>query len=678
MRMRSERPEHARGAPDRRAGTGLEETNLAASGAASNGAATRDATTAATRGAANRSATKTTKTTKTTKNEQLTASGRHRILDVRRVILQLTSSQLATTAITGGLGWIYWAAAARLFPSAEVGFTAAAISALTLVGALSNMGAGTLLMGELRRQSEHRLMLLYTALLIVGTIGLGAGVAAAYIAPLFSADLGDVVADLPSATLFAIGISLTTVALVLDQALLGLLKGALQVTRNLIFAASKLVLLILVGLAWLPLRATLGDRTILATWVSGLALSMVVLPLVPLSHRTRRPDVIDGERGAAARPTQRAPRGARRLVRTSLSHYALNLGLQLPFFCLPLLVTALLSTTSTAYFYSTWIWGSFIFAIPLALAWSLYTVSAGNPATLAQRIRFTLPLAALVGVATNIVLFPAAQLILSLYGPQYAANGLWCLRLQGFAVFPLIVKDHFVNIRRAQQRTASAAWRTALGAGLEVLGAIVGTRLWGLTGVTLGWLGALVIEAGLAAPLVLNIWRGVSPAARLPVPTPLPQAWAPGAWLSLDAGLPVVNTRWATLAATTGLRRAPDESDGATGALGQYAWLDVVDAAAPEGSRRHYIQARSITIGRSKTCSLTIDDILVSRLQARLYVDEQERYVLQDMNSANGTLVNGRFITTWILADSDHISVGQTTLIFRLAGRAPSAAPPSP
>ena len=67
------------------------------------------------------------------------------------------------------LGFVYWAAAARLFSQQAVGYGAAAISAMTLLGTIGMLGMGTLLIGELPRRTA-RAGLVSAALL---TCGLG-------------------------------------------------------------------------------------------------------------------------------------------------------------------------------------------------------------------------------------------------------------------------------------------------------------------------------------------------------------------------------------------------------------------------------------------------------------------------------------------------------------------------
>jgi len=76
-----------------------------------------------------------------------------------------------------------------------------------------------------------------------------------------------------AALVFVIGVALTALAFVLDQALIGLLRGGLQLNRNVVFSVVKLAALIPVA----ALIADAGPQWIYGTWTVGIAISLVVL-----------------------------------------------------------------------------------------------------------------------------------------------------------------------------------------------------------------------------------------------------------------------------------------------------------------------------------------------------------------------------------------------------------------
>jgi len=72
----------------------------------------------------------------------------------------------------------------------------------------------------------------------------------------------------------------------------------------------------------------------------------------------------------------------------------------------------------------------------------------------------------------------------------------------------------------------------------------------------------------------------------------------------------------------------------------------------------------TLTIGRLPECDLVVDDAGASRRHAQLRRAETG-YVITDLGSTNGTLVNGRTIQEQVLEDGDTITIGETDLEFR-------------
>src|SRR6266545_741079 len=66
---------------------------------------------------------------------------------------------------------------------------------------------------------------------------------------------------------------------------------------------------------------------------------------------------------------------------------------------------------------------------------------------------------------------------------------------------------------------------------------------------------------------------------------------------------------------------------------------------------------RPVTIGREPTNKIPIDSPFVSKEHAVLQFTDG-RYILQDLNSANGTRVNGETITKFIVSVGDVIEIG--------------------
>ena len=79
-----------------------------------------------------------------------------------------------------------------------------------------------------------------------------------------------------------------------------------------------------------------------------------------------------------------------------------------------------------------------------------------------------------------------------------------------------------------------------------------------------------------------------------------------------------------------------------------------------------------ITVGREEGNVVQLNDERVSRYHLKIQED-QAKVVLTDLESTNGTKVNGENVQLWILRPGDIITIGRTVLLFgsdeEIAGR---------
>jgi hypothetical protein len=73
--------------------------------------------------------------------------------------------------------------------------------------------------------------------------------------------------------------------------------------------------------------------------------------------------------------------------------------------------------------------------------------------------------------------------------------------------------------------------------------------------------------------------------------------------------------------------------------------------------------ATPVTVGREEGNSVQLNDERVSRFHLKIQEDDQ-KLVLTDLESTNGTKVNGESIQLWILRYGDVITLGRTLLLF--------------
>lgn len=409
---------------------------------------------------------------------------------------------VGTTILTSILGFAYWWVAARQFSPETVGFASAAISAMLLLGNICILGLGTLLIGELPRQRGKEASLIIGALLIVGGLGGGVGVLFAFVAPAISPAFQILRANLGDIALFAIGVALTAITLVLDQALIGLLRGDWQFWRNTLFAATKLVALFAVGV----FLSHITGLTIYATWTAGNALSLAVFAGFV---------VLKGGWSVSSYVPEWVL--LRRLRSAALQHHILNLMLQIPPFALPVLTTIILSARVNAWFSVSYMIAAFVSFLPGALATVLYAISSAQPTLLPHKARLTLGLSLVACLLANVVFLLGARQILDLFGHAYAEQASWSLRILGLVAFPVIIKNHYIAVHRVQGQLTQAMLPIAAGTFLEVGVSVLGAYLGGLIGLSLGLMISVCIEAVYMSPTVYKAVWFIDTSAQTPV-----------------------------------------------------------------------------------------------------------------------------------------------------------------
>jgi O-antigen/teichoic acid export membrane protein len=425
-----------------------------------------------------------------------------------RALLTNAGSMIGATVVTSLLGVAFWFVAAQHFSQAAVGVAGAAVSAMLLLGFVASLGLGTLLMGELPRRVGSQRSLLNAALIVAAASGLALGLAFALIAPLISANLSPLDETGLAVVAFALATGLTALAYVLDQSLIGMLRGGLQLTRNVVFAAVKLGgLLVIAGLVADP-----GAAWIYTSWGAGIVISLIVL----VRFHFARPAKEDLRPDFASLRTMRA---------AAASHAVVNLALESADLAMPIIVLSLLTPAQNAGFYIAWLVVGFLVMVPLSLSSVAYALDSGEtvvaevtdpvegvvhavepgpPEEAGDRFRFTLAASFVFGVAATIVLIPGAELILRIFGSGYAETATTALRVMTLGVFPLIIKTHYIAIHRARRTLRRALPLAWAGTVLELGGGALGAALGGIDGVAWGWVAGLVVEAVVMAPDVFG------------------------------------------------------------------------------------------------------------------------------------------------------------------------------
>jgi len=96
--------------------------------------------------------------------------------------------------------------------------------------------------------------------------------------------------------------------------------------------------------------------------------------------------------------------------------------------------------------------------------------------------------------------------------------------------------------------------------------------------------------------------------------------------------------------------------------IGAVAWL-VADRGANKGTL-HQISGDRATIGADSGCEVRLDDGAASDRHASIRFVE-DHFSITDLDSTNGTKVNGETVLKQDLADGDRISIGSADWVFK-------------
>lgn len=425
-----------------------------------------------------------------------------RVLEVwqqNHELLRNAGSLAATTGLTSLFGFVYWIVAAREFTQEAVGYGSASISAIGLLGTVGAFGLGTLLIGELPRR-EARGGLFAAALATSGLGSLILGLAFPTIAKACGANFPGFAGTPTRVAIFAFGVALTGASLVFDDGTIGLMRGGVQLSRNLVMSVAKLAVLPVMAVV---LHDVFGVGLMLA-WVIGTAVSFLPAAIMLARHGNRifhRPDW----------------RLLRRLGKIAMAHNWLNLALATPPRLIPVVVTVVVSPSANAAFYVAFMLSGFLFMIPMSLSTVLFAIVSASPELIAEKLRLAIRVSLMIGLPGMAVLAVGAHYILGIFGPGYsqlATLPLWILII---GYIPGLPKAQYIAVSRATGRVTRAATVLTTAAGCEIAAVVIGGKLGGLDGLTYAYVAVLMVEGFVTAPTVLRAARTAAATGPIPV-----------------------------------------------------------------------------------------------------------------------------------------------------------------
>lgn len=404
----------------------------------------------------------------------------------------LVGSQ-ASIAISG---FVFWAIAARSFDTGQVGIGFALVTAVGVIALFGVFGVNTLLIERFKHVPESDRRSLLAASLTVGAGG-SAAIATGLLVLSSVITLPGTLGHIPSTSMAAViaAAGITAACVVFDHAAIGIGRSRVQLWRNMLAALLRVVVLA----AAVALGARSGTIIVIA-WAVGLAVSLLLL----LPRLTRHlPSGTGTGTGAGPRDQWRVMND---YWRVSLEHYGLTLAISSGTLLLPLVVAASMPPERTAYFGQAQLLTSSLYAIPLFLSVSLFA-TAGDAEGFRRDGRrtmswgFAFSAAAILGAAL------LGRWVLAIFGSGYARESLPILLILLAALPALVVRDHFVVLRRLQGKRRRAAVEILLWTAAELTAAVIGAQSGSLVVLCASWAVCTTCCALIVAPVLVRSTR---------------------------------------------------------------------------------------------------------------------------------------------------------------------------
>ncbi len=465
-------------------------------------------------------------------------------------LLRNAGSLAATTGLTSLFGFVFWIVADHEFSKPEAGYAIAATNAMQLFGTIGMFGLGTMMIGELPKRLRDRGGL-FAASMAASAVGSAIlGVIFAVVVGLYFSDARHLpgIGGTPGQLLiFVAGVTLTGATMVFDEGTIGLLRGGVQLWRNMAMSAIKLAVLPVLAL-FLHGAYGVGISLSFVIATAGSVIPAAVMLMRSGSPIYHRPDW----------------QSLRRLLPVAVNHNWLNLAIATPSRIIPIVVALAVGAAQNSVFFDAWMIASLLFMVPVHLGTVLFALASASPEVIAEKLRFVLRISLLIGLPVMAVLAVAAHFALNFFGPGYAELGTVPLWLLIIGYIPQMPRAQFIAVSRATNRVGQAAGLICFFALCEVAAVYVGGRLGnryiggqlgGLYGLSFGYLGVLIVEGLITAPTVLRAAYAHTAAATGSFPAVSAAAEATGAMAGVSGPLRRITGELAKL--TGALPRLP-------------------------------------------------------------------------------------------------------------------------
>jgi len=386
---------------------------------------------------------------------------------------------MANAAIVMGLGFLFWVVAARWFDPYQVGIASTLISSTLLLGNLSRLGLGIGLVRFLASY-EDRARMISTCFVLPVLASTAFGAIFLLLTRALTPSLGFLTDHLWQAGVFLAFLAVWSPMTILDSIFISHRKAQYVAAKQSILAGLRF------PLVWI--LAPLGAMGIYGAWglsaLSALLASVFILFPIATSLPFPRPSL--------------SLSVARFLFKFSSANYVAFILSSLPANLLPVLITTMIGSDVTAYFYISWTIANVIFFIPNAVGGSFLAEGAADPASVAGNARRSITFSYLFVLPAAALLFLAGGPILEIFGKAYSEGALSMLRLLCLSGPFVVLTNIYVARMNAEKRLSNVVIVNAITTGGTLLAYFFLVSRLGLVAIGFGWILSQALSATFA------------------------------------------------------------------------------------------------------------------------------------------------------------------------------------
>ena len=383
--------------------------------------------------------------------------------------------------VFAGLGFAFWNVVTRLYSPDTVGLAGAAVTSIMLLSTVASLGLGFAIVRFSPQSDDGGRLLLGRSLVAVVSASALAGIFFLASLPLWSQELTDLLWQTPGHIVgYLLFVALLGVLQLLTFVFVAYRRGDFVLIQRILVGALRIPLVILL--------AGLGSAIVIVAVHSLAVLGGLILIIVVLLPRcTGRPGL-----PLSLEVWKLAP-----VAGFALSNLASQVLRALSWLVLPLIVIALVEAEEAGFFYIGWAVAGIGLSIAQQLSLSLFAEGSHDVRGFGTQARGALLMAVVLGGIFAVGTFFLGDLVLGLFGSEYAERSSTVLKLLAAATPLAAVTNIYLGTERVRGRMVPLVAVSTVVAVVMLAVTVVLVPLFGLAGVGYGVLagngsGALV------------------------------------------------------------------------------------------------------------------------------------------------------------------------------------------